>query len=68
MSTTLTEIQDPRRSVDSSNPSPSAVSSQPTADELAMLAAIQQGLDDIDAGRVASHEEVMRRSKTWITK
>ena len=29
---------------------------------------IQQGLDDVEAGRVVSHEEVQRRLAKWLTK
>ena len=29
---------------------------------------IQQGLDDVAAGRVVSHEEVQRRLEKWLTK
>ena len=29
---------------------------------------IQQGMDDIDAGRVVSHAEVQRRLSKWLTK
>jgi len=29
---------------------------------------IQQGLDDVAAGRVISHEEVQRRLAKWLTK
>ena len=29
---------------------------------------IQQGLDDLAAGRVVSHEEVQRRLAKWLTK
>lgn len=29
---------------------------------------IQQGIDDIDAGRVVSHAEVQRRLAKWLTK
>lgn len=29
---------------------------------------IQQGLDDVEAGRVVSHEEVQRRLAKWISK
>jgi predicted transcriptional regulator len=36
-------------------------------EELAILAAIMAGIADADAGRVLSHEEVMRRSATWIS-
>ena len=29
---------------------------------------IQQGLDDVEAGRVVSHEEVEKRLSKWLTK
>jgi predicted transcriptional regulator len=29
---------------------------------------IQQGMDDVDAGRVISHEDVQRRLAKWLTK
>jgi predicted transcriptional regulator len=29
---------------------------------------IQQGMDDVEAGRVISHEEVQRRLAKWLTK
>ena len=29
---------------------------------------IQQGLDDVAAGRVVSHDEVQRRLAKWLTK
>ena len=29
---------------------------------------IQQGMDDIDAGRVVSHAEVQQRLAKWLTK
>lgn len=29
---------------------------------------IQQGLDDVDAGRVVSHAEVQQRLAKWLTK
>ena len=35
-------------------------------EELAILAAIMAGIADADAGRVHSHEEVMRGSAKWI--
>ena len=28
---------------------------------------IQQGLEDVDAGRVISHDEVQRRLAKWLT-
>jgi predicted transcriptional regulator len=29
---------------------------------------IQQGMDDVEAGRVISHEEVQKRLAKWLTK
>lgn len=29
---------------------------------------IEQGIDDVEAGRVISHEEVQRRLAKWLTK
>ena len=37
-------------------------------DELAMLEAIREGEADADAGRVISHEEMIRRSAEWISR
>jgi predicted transcriptional regulator len=47
---------------------PETATLEEMAEELAILAAIQQGEADIVAGRVVSHEEVVRRSATWISK
>jgi predicted transcriptional regulator len=37
------------------------------AEEIAILAAIEQGEKDIAAGRVISHEAVVKRARTWKT-
>lgn len=37
-------------------------------EELAILAAIQRGKADIEAGRTISHDEVKQRSATWNSK
>lgn len=47
---------------------PESASLQEISEEIAILAAIQRGEDDSDAGRVMTHEEVKRRSEAWITK
>jgi len=47
---------------------PESVTLQQISEELAILAAIRQGEADADAGRVVSHEEVLRRSAEWISK
>ena len=39
-----------------------------TIEEIALLAGIQRGLEDIKAGRNVPHDEVKKRLQTWITK
>lgn len=34
--------------------------------ELAMHRMIERGLDDLDSGRVVSHEQVKRRVESWL--
>jgi len=34
-------------------------------DKLYVLCKIMRGIDDADAGRLISHEEVVRRAATW---
>jgi predicted transcriptional regulator len=36
-------------------------------EEIDILIAIQRGRDDIKAGRVLSHDEVIREMKSWTT-
>ena len=38
------------------------------SESVAILAAIRRGEADADAGRVVPHEEVRRRSESWIGK
>jgi len=38
------------------------------SEEIAMLAAIQSGKDDADAGRVLTQDEVESRSATWTSR
>ena len=47
---------------------PETATLEEMSEELAILAAIRQGEADIAAGRVVSHEEVIRRSAEWISK
>jgi predicted transcriptional regulator len=37
-------------------------------EELAILAALQRGRADIEAGRTVSHEDVKQRSAAWNSK
>jgi predicted transcriptional regulator len=47
---------------------PEHVTIEEIAQEIALLAGIRRGLDDIDAGRTVPHDEVKKRLQTWITK
>jgi predicted transcriptional regulator len=38
------------------------------SEEIAILAAIQRGLESSDAERVITHEDLKNRSATWIPK
>lgn len=37
-------------------------------EEIAILAGLRRGREDIQAGRVLSHEEVTTRIRAWISK
>ena len=39
---------------------------QDLTEEIAFLAALREGEEDMTAGRVVTHEEVGRRLETWI--
>jgi predicted transcriptional regulator len=47
---------------------PESATLQQISEEMAILAAIRQGEAAADAGRVVSHEEVLRRSPAWTSK
>ena len=47
---------------------PEPVTFEEIAEEVAILAAIQKGEADADAGRTIPHEEVKKRLQTWISK
>ena len=59
MTTPTTDKQLARAALDRM---PETATLEEMSEELAILAAIQQGEADIAAGRVVSHEEVVRRS------
>jgi predicted transcriptional regulator len=47
---------------------PESATLQQISEEMAILAAIRRGEAAADAGRVVSHEEVLRRSAEWTSK
>lgn len=54
--------------LDAINQLPETVTIEEIVDELAMLAAIERGIADADAGRTIRHEDVMNLVATWNTK
>jgi predicted transcriptional regulator len=47
---------------------PNEVSFEDIADEVAILAGIQEGIKAADAGQLIPHEEVERQVKQWLSK
>jgi predicted transcriptional regulator len=47
---------------------PESITLRQISEEIAILAAIRCGEAAADAGRVVSHEEVVRKSATWTSK
>jgi predicted transcriptional regulator len=47
---------------------PEQVSFEEIAEEIAVLAAIQKGERDADAGRTIPHDDVKKRLRSWISK
>jgi predicted transcriptional regulator len=47
---------------------PEPVSFEEIAEEVAILAAIQRGERDADAGRLISHDDLKKRLGSWISK
>lgn len=47
---------------------PDNASLQSIAEEIELLAAIREGEEAADKGRVTSHEEVKKQFRSWISK
>ncbi|MGP0065517.1 MAG: hypothetical protein ACLQGP_18175 [Isosphaeraceae bacterium] len=47
---------------------PEQVTLEEIAEEIATLAAIRRGEEDVEAGRTIPHDEVKKRFQTWISK
>ena len=47
---------------------PNEVSFEDIADEVAILAGIQEGINAADEGQLIPHEEVERQVKQWLSK
>ena len=47
---------------------PEQASFEEIAEEVAILAGIRRGQEDVEAGRTIPHDEVKKRLQTWISK
>lgn len=68
MSTEAAPRSEKQMALDALRQMPEAATLEQMSEELAILAAIRRGEEAADAGRVLTHEEVRRRSASWITR
>ena len=67
MSSDAATLSEKQVALDALSRMPESASLQQISEEMAILAAIRKGEAAADAGRVLSHEEVVRRSATWTS-
>jgi predicted transcriptional regulator len=67
MASEIAGFTDKEIALESLRQMPDQVSLQEICDELAILAAIRRAEADEEAGRLLTHEEVVRRSSEWIS-
>ena len=68
MSTANATLSEKQLALEALSHMPESITLHQISEEIAILAAIRQGEAAADAGRVVAHDEVARRSATWITK
>ena len=68
MSTNVTPRSEKEIALDAVRTMPDSATLREILEELAILEAIRRGEADLAAGRVVSHDEVKRRSATWISR
>ncbi len=68
MATEAATLSEKQLALDALSRMPESATLDQISEELAILTAIRRGEAAADAGRVISHEEVVRRSATWISK
>jgi predicted transcriptional regulator len=66
MSSEASTLSDKQLAVQALERMPESVSLEQISEELAILAAIRRGEQAASQGRVLSHEEVEKRSASWI--
>ena len=67
MTTETATLSDKQIATDLVDRMPDSATLDEIGEELAIANAIRAGIADADAGRVYTHEEVVRRSASWIT-
>ena len=67
MTTETATLSDKQIATDLVERMPDSATLEQIREELAIANAIRAGIADADAGRVHTHEEVVRRSATWIS-
>ena len=68
MSTDVSPLTEKQIALDALREMPESVTLLDIIEDLAILDAIRRGQEAADAGRVFTHEEVVRRSAEWISK
>jgi predicted transcriptional regulator len=68
MSTEAATLSEKQLALEALLSMPESATLRQISEEMAILAAIRHGEAAADAGRVVSHEEVVRRSATWTSK
>ena len=68
MSTTLIPPTDKQYVLETVNQFSDSATLHEISDRIALMAALRRGDEDIEAGRVISHEEICRRSLEWCTR
>jgi predicted transcriptional regulator len=68
MSTDAAALSEKQLALEALARMPESVTLDEISEEMSILAAIRRGESAADAGRVVSHEEVVRRSATWTSK
>ena len=67
MTTETAALTDKQIATDLVERMPDSATLDEIGEELAIANAIRAGIADADAGRVHTHEEVVRRSASWIS-
>lgn len=68
MSASAAVVSEKQLATDALGRMPESATLRQISEELALLAALRESEADADAGRVTSHEDVVRRSASWTAR